>query len=73
MEKYAQEFSIIANQLYHRGKDGNLRICMTESEYVPVLTHAHSYASKGHFSLDVTDKAIMRVGLWWPTLHKDAA
>ena len=72
LEKYAQEFSIIANQLYHRGKDGNLRICVTESEYVPVLTHAHSYASGGDFSADVTTKAIMRAGLWWPTLHKDA-
>ena len=38
LEKYAQEFSIIANQLYHRGKDGNLRICVTKSEYVPVRT-----------------------------------
>ena len=71
LEKYAQEFSIIANQLYHRGKDGNLRICVIESEYVPVLTHAHSYASGGNFSVDVTAKAIMRAGLWWPTLHKD--
>ena len=72
LEKYAQEFSIIANQLYHRGKDGNLRICVAKSEYVPVLTHARSYASDGHFSTDVTTKAIMRVGLWWPTLYKDA-
>ena len=73
LEKYAEEFSSIANQLYHRVKDGNLRICVTKSEYVPVLTHAHSYAFDGHFSMDVTTKAIMRAGLWWLTFHKDAA
>ena len=73
LEKYAQEFSIIANQLYHRAKDGNLRICGAGSEYVLVLTHAHSYAFGGHFSADIIAKAIMRAGLWWPTLYKDAA
>ena len=73
LEKYAQEFSIIANQLYHRGKDGNLRICVTESEYVPVLTHAHCYAFDGHFlTTDVTAKAIIRAKLRWPTLYKNA-
>ena len=72
LEKYAQEFSIIANQLYHRGKDGHLRICVIESEHVPVFTHAHSYDFGGHFSIDVTAKAIMRARLWWPTLYKDA-
>ena len=74
LEKYAaKEYRIIANQLYHRGKNGNLRICVIETEYIPVLTHAHSYASRGHFFVDVTAKAIMRAGLWWPTLYKDAA
>ena len=72
MEKYAEEFSIIANQLHHRGKDGNLRICVIESEYVvPVLTHAHSYAFGGQFSTKAIAKAIMGVGLWCPTLYKD--
>ena len=64
LEKYAEEFSIISNQVYHRGKDGNLIICVIESEYILVLTHAHSYAFRGHFFADVTTKAIMRVGLW---------
>ena len=63
LKKYAEEFSIIANQLYHRGKHGNLRICVIESEYVPILIHAHSYAFEGHFCSDITAKSIMRVGL----------
>ena len=71
LEKYVEEFSIIANQLYHRGKGGNLRICVIESDYKLVLTHAHSYAFGGHFSADVTTKAKMRAKLWWPMLHKD--
>ena len=49
-----------------------LRICVTECEYVEVLTHAHSSIPRGHFSADVTAKTIVRVGLWWPTLFKDA-
>ena len=72
IEKYSKEFSIIANQFYHQGKDENLRIYVTKSEYLSVFTHAHSYVFGGNFFIDVTAKTELRVGLWWPTLHKDA-
>ena len=39
LQKQAEDFCIIANQLYHRGKDGQMRICVTEKEYVAVLAH----------------------------------
>ena len=48
-EKYTENCFITTNQCYNRGKDGNLRICVIEREYVPILTHAHSYVFKGHF------------------------
>ena len=48
-----------------------LRICVTECEYIEVLTHAHSSIPGGHFSADVMAKTIVRAGLWWPTLLKD--
>lgn len=73
LQKQAQDFCLIANQLYHRGKDGSLRVCVLENEYVPILEHAHASVPGGHFSADVTVKAIMRAGLWWPTLFQDAA
>ena len=72
LKKQAQDFCIIAAQLYHRGKDGTLRICVLESEYVSILEHAHASILGGHFSADVTAKAIMRAVLWWPTLFQDA-
>ena len=72
LQKHSQEYCIIANQLYHRGKDGSLRICVTEAEYLEVLFHAHSCLPGGDFSAEVTAKAIMRAGLWWPTLFRDA-
>ena len=72
LQKHSQDYCIIANQLYHRGKYGNLRICVTEAEYLEVLFHAHSCLPGGHISAEVTTKAIMRAGLWWPTLFRDA-
>ena len=47
-------------------------MCVLENEYVPILEHAHASVPGGHFSADVTAKAIMRVGLWWPTPFQDA-
>ena len=41
-------------------------------EYLEVLTHAHSSIPRGHFLAKVTAKTIVRAGLWWPTLFKDA-
>ena len=49
-----------------------LRLCVTESEYLGVIYHAHSSIPRGHFSADVTAKASMHSGLWWPTLFRDA-
>ena len=37
-----------------------------------VLSHTHSYLPRDHFFVEAIAKAIMRVGLWWPTLFKDA-
>ena len=73
LKKHAQDYSIIANQLYHQGKDGSLRICVTEAEYLEVLFHAQSCLPRGHFLAKVTAKAIMRAGLWWPMLFRDAS
>ena len=72
LRKHSQDYCIIANQLYHQGKDKSLRICVTKAKYLEVLFHAHSYLPSGHFSAKVTTKAIMRAGLWWPTLFKEA-
>ena len=59
-------------QLYHQGKDRSLRVRVLENKYVPILEHAHASVPGGHFSVDVTGKAIMKAGLWWPLLFQDA-
>lgn len=68
----ARVYQLIANQLYKRCKDNQLRLCVSESEYIPVLQDAHSGITGGHFSADRTAKIIMFVGLWWPTMFMDA-
>ena len=60
----ARYYKIIANQLYRRGKEKQLRLCIIEAEYVGVLEQAHSNMLGGHFLADTTTKAIMIAGLW---------
>lgn len=46
--------------------------------YVPkherqmILAEAHGGAAGGHYAGKATPHKILRDGLWWPTLHKDA-
>ena len=53
MQKQATDFCLIANQLYHCGKGDQLRICVTKSEYLGVLEHAHSSIPGGYFLASV--------------------
>ena len=61
------------NQLYHRGIDNQLQLCIKENEYLPILHQAHSGVGSGHFSSETTTRNILWSGLWWPTLNFDAA
>lgn len=72
IELEANNFTLIANQLYKRGKDKQFRLCIKEAQYVRVLEQAHVGLSGGNFSADTIAKAIMTAGLWWPTLFQDA-
>ena len=51
LKKHSQDYCTIANQIYHQGKEGSLRICMIEAKYLEVLFYAHSCLLGGHFSL----------------------
>jgi hypothetical protein len=37
-----------------------------------ILSEAHEGVAGGHYAGKETTQKILRVGLWWPTLHKDA-
>ena len=69
----AQAYLLIGEQLYKRGKEQVLHLCVPKEKYIPVLEHAHAGVAGGrHFSADITARTIMWSGLWWPTLHMDA-
>ncbi|MCO5596584.1 hypothetical protein L7F22_050649 [Adiantum nelumboides] len=70
--KEAEDYALIKDNLYRKGKDGQLQMCATKEEYVLILQQAHSGQAGGHFSAEKMAKSILYVGIWWPTLFMDA-
>ncbi|MCO5592754.1 hypothetical protein L7F22_046757 [Adiantum nelumboides] len=70
--KEAKNYVLNEDNLYRRGKDDQLQMCVTEEEYVPILEQTHSGQAGNYFSADKTAKAILVAGIWWPTLFVDA-
>ncbi|MCO5560185.1 hypothetical protein L7F22_013793 [Adiantum nelumboides] len=70
--KEAENYVLIKDNLYKRGKDGQLQMCATEEEYIPILQQAHSEQAGGHFSVKKMGKSILYAEIWWPTLFMDA-
>ena len=68
----AKDHTTISEQLYKRGKDGQLRIWAHESKCILVLEQAHALLARGHFFVGTTSKAILILSIWWPTLFNDA-
>jgi len=68
----ATDFSLLAGQLYKMGPDEILRICVMEEERPMILVEAHEVIAGGHYTGKATTQKVSRVGLWWPTLHRDA-
>ena len=64
IEIEATNYALIKNQLYHRGEDGNLRLCVLESQYLEILHHAHVGIFGGHFLGPTTTNTILWSGLW---------
>ena len=68
----AADFSLIDGQLYKMGPDEILRRCVMEAERPLILTKAHEGIEGGQYKGNVIVQKVLSVGLWWPTLHKDA-
>ena len=64
--------TLIGDNLYCRGKDGSLRLCVLEEKYLESLHHAHAGMLDGYFSWDTIAKNILWSGLWWPTMFSNA-
>ena len=68
----AAPYQLIASQLDKQGKDGVMRKCIREDEFILILDEAHSRIVGGHFTTETTAWKVLQAGLWWPTLFSDA-
>ena len=68
----AFDFQLIVGHLYKLGPDEILRRCILPHEQGPILEEVHVDIAGGHYGGRATARKVLRVGLWWPTLHNDA-
>jgi hypothetical protein len=54
------------------GPDEILRRCVMELERPLILAESHEGITRGHYTGKKTMQKVLRAGIWWPTLHKDA-
>jgi transposase InsO family protein len=54
------------------GLDEILRRCAMEVEIPLILAEAHEGIARGHYVGKETGLKVLKVGLWWPTLHRDS-
>jgi hypothetical protein len=54
------------------GPNEILRRCVMESEIPLILVESHEIIAGGHYAGKAATQKVLRAGLWWPTLHKDA-
>jgi hypothetical protein len=53
------------------GPDEILRRCVMEVEIPLIMAEAHEGIAGVHYVGKEKLQKVLRVGLWWPTLHKD--
>jgi hypothetical protein len=68
----ATDYQLIAGNLYKLGTSEILRWCVLEHELPVILEEAHDGIAGGHYAWRETKQNILCLGIWWPTLHKDA-
>lgn len=64
-------FLLIAGHLYKMGPDEVLRRYVPEHETQIILMEAHGGVMGGNYAEKATAQKILRVGLWWPIVHKE--
>jgi len=53
------------------GQDNRLWWCLTTIDVQMMMKELHEGPSWGHFATKITQKKILDVGYWWPTMYKD--
>ena len=59
----AAPYQLNVGQLYKQGKDGVLRRCVREDEFILILDEAHSRIAGGHFVAETTACKVLQAGL----------
>jgi hypothetical protein len=54
------------------GPNEILRRCVMKAERPLILVEEHEGIAGGHYAGKSIMQKVLRAGLWWPTLHKDA-
>jgi hypothetical protein len=65
-------YQLIAGHLYKIGVDNIFRICVMEHERPIIFSEAHEGITRGNYVENDIAQKVLHVGLWWPTIHKDA-
>lgn len=67
----ATDFLLIAGHLYNMGPYAIQHRYVPKHERQTILAEAHGGVADGHYARKATTHKVLRIGLWWPTLHKD--
>ena len=68
----AADYQLIVGHLHKLCVDNILRRCVIEHEHPIILERTHEGIVGGHYAGKTTAQNILFVGLWWPTIYKDA-
>ena len=66
----AKKYTLRNDELYYRDTDGELKLCLAQSEVPAVLTEFHESSFGGHWERDVTISNLHR-HFYSPTMRKD--
>ncbi len=68
----AANFCVIAGQLYKMGSDEVLCRYVPKNERHSILVEPHDGVVGEHYEGKATAQKILRVGIWWPIIHKES-
>jgi len=68
----AANFSLINGHMYKMGSDEIFHRYVPEHERYNILVEVHGGAMGGNYIGKEIVQKVLRVGLWWPTVHKDS-
>ena len=66
----AKKYTLRNDELYYRDTNGELKLCLPQSEVPAILTEFHESSFGGHWGRDVTISNLRR-HFYWPTMRKD--